>query len=116
MVLDRDAALAQVKLLRASSGSAPKRVEQRTKRLGSGVIGCTVVTISRTVPYSECVWPECKAESEVGAVCIEHAAVSDGPVGCQCAWPKCSQDVLATALCYEHDKVARGLIDLSRPA
>lgn len=113
-VLDRDSALAQVRLLRASA-AGPRRVEQRTKQLGSGVIGCTVVTICRSVAYSPCVWPDCEAEAELGAVCAEHGAIVGGDVGCSCAWPRCSQDVLSTACCYEHDKIARGLID-SKPA
>lgn len=115
-ILDRDAALAQVRLLRAND-RAPRRVEERTTRLGSGVIGCTVVTVRRHVAYSPCSWPGCEVESEVGrSLCGAHSAIADAAPGCGCAWPGCHQEVVATACCSYHDKVAHGLTECSQTA
>lgn len=108
-ILDRDEALAQVRRLRAHA-AGPRRMEAQTRTLGEGVIGCTVVTITRSVPYSPCVWPECEAESQVGAACADHQQQADAAPGYRCAWPGCVQDVLSTACCDYHDKMLRGLI------
>lgn len=112
-VLERDDALAQVRLLRAA-GRGTVRTDETVRHLGAGRYGHTIVRRCRSVPFVACVWEGCEQEARVGAVCDSHASVMDGPPGCHCAWCDCKQDVISTALCGYHDKLARGLIQ--RPA